>query len=162
MWLEIRGCLVLQRSPIRWAIALVHSWVEATGSVGVLSWLSAQATNAAGLLREVGIIPSAVAVRSTPPIATKAARVAKFVGKGLLRVASAAWTGLKALLCRCGNASSQIVEGLRRAGTQVVDAVQAVAKHPMMAPVAPALKATLALVRPVSWGFVTRRSLGGS
>ena len=36
----------------------------------------------------------------------------------------------------------------------------AVAEHPMMAPLAQAVKATLALVRPVSWVFVAHRLLG--
>jgi hypothetical protein len=101
-----------------------------------------------------------LAVLSTPPIAAAAGRVARFVGKGVLRVASAAWTGLKGLLGRCGSTGTRIVEGLARAGTHVADAVKVVAQHPMMAPLAQTLKATLALVRPVSWGFVTHRLLG--
>jgi hypothetical protein len=152
--------LSLPRSAIRWAVDLFHRWVEATGSVGVFSWLSARARDAAGLVRTVGVVPSALAVLSTPRIAAAAGRVAKFVGRGLLRVASAAWTGLKALLKRCGNTGTRIAEGLGQAGTYVADAVTTVAQHPMMAPVAKALKATLALVRPVSWGFVTHRLLG--
>src|SRR5665811_107693 len=44
-------------------------------------------------------------------------------------------------------------------GTQVAETVRAVAKHPVMAPVVHALKATLALVHPVSSGFVTHRLL---
>ena len=55
---------------------------------------------------------------------------------------------------------TQVAEGLARAGTYVVDAVTTVAQHPMMVPLAQAVKATLALVRPVSWGFVTHRLLG--
>ncbi len=150
----------LPRSAIRWAIDLFHRWVEATGSVGVISWLSARARDAAGLVRTVGVVPSALAVLSTPPIAAAAVRVAKFVGKGVLRVASAAWTGLKGLLNRCGNTGTRIAEGLGRAGTYVADAVTTVALHPMMVPLAQALRATLALVRPVSWGFVTHSVLG--
>ncbi len=75
-------------------------------------------------------------------------------------MASAAWTGLKALLGRCGSTGTRVAEGLGRAGTQVADAFRAAAQHPVMAPVARALKATLALVRPVSWAFVTHRVLG--
>src|SRR5450759_1060381 len=152
--------LSLPRSAIRWAVDLFHRWVEATGRLGVLSWLSARARDAAGLFRTVGVVPSAFAVLSTPPIAAAAGRVAKFVGRGLVRVAKATWTGLKGLLNRCGTTGTRIAEGLGRAGTYVADAVTAVAQHPMMAPVAKALKATLALVRPVSWGFVTHRLLG--
>ena len=152
--------LSLPRSAIRWAIDLFHRWVEATGSVGVISWVSARARDAAGLFRQVGILPSAVAVLSTPRIAAAAGRVARFVGRGLLAVASCAWNGLKGLLNRCGNTGTRIAEGLARAGDYVADAVTTVAQHPMMAPVARALKATLALVRPVSWGFVTHRLLG--
>ena len=55
---------------------------------------------------------------------------------------------------------TQVAEGLARAGTYVVDAVTTVAQHPMMVPLAQAVKATLALVRPVSWAFVTHRLLG--
>jgi len=152
--------LSLPRSAMRWAIDLFHRWVEATGSVGVLSWLSAQVRNAAGLFRTAGVVPSALAVLSTPSITAAAVRVAKLAGRGLLRVASAAWTRLKALLGRCGNTGTRVAEGLGRAGTYVADAVTTVAQHPIMVPLAQALKATLALVRPVSWGFVTHRLLG--
>lgn len=152
--------LSLPRSAIRWAVALFHRWVEATGSVGVLSWLGQQARNAAGLFRQVGIVPSVVALLSTPPIAAAAARVARFLGNGLHRVASAAWTGLKALLGRCGNTGTQIAESLGRAGTYIADAAHAVANHPMMGRLAQALDATLALVRPVSSGLITHRLLG--
>jgi hypothetical protein len=152
--------LSLPRSAIRWAIDLFHRWVEATGSLGVLSWVSARARDAVGLVRTVGVLPSALAVLSIPPVAAAALRVAKFVGKGIVRVAKAAWTGLKALLNRCGSTGTRVAEGLGRAGTYVADAVTAVAQHPMMAPVAKAVKATIALVRPVSWGFVTHRLLG--
>jgi hypothetical protein len=152
--------LSLPRSAIRWAVDLFHRWVEATGRLGVLSWLSARARDAAGLFRTVGVVPSALAVLSTPPIAAAAGRVARFVGRGLLRVASAAWTGLKGLLNRCGSTGTRIAEGVARAGTCVADAVTAAAQHPMMAPLAQALKATLALVRPVSWAFVTHRLVG--
>jgi len=152
--------LSLPRSAIRWAIDLFHRWVEATGSVGVFSWVSARARDAAGLLRQVGILPSAMAVLSTPPIAAAAGRVARFVGSGLLRVASAACTGLKGLLNRCGNTGTRIAEGLARAGTRVADAFRAAAVHPMMGRLGQGLDATLALVRPVSWGVVTHRLLG--
>jgi len=115
--------LSLPRSAMRWAIDLFHRWVEATGSVGVLSWLSAQVRNAAGLFRTAGVVPSALAVLSTPSITAAAVRVAKLAGRGLLRVASAAWTRLKALLGRCGNTGTRVAEGLGRAGTYVADAV---------------------------------------
>ena len=42
------------RSAIRWAIDLFHRWVEATGSLGVLSWVSARTRDAADLFRTVG------------------------------------------------------------------------------------------------------------
>jgi hypothetical protein len=152
--------LSLPRSAIRWAVDLFHRWVEATGTVDVISWLSARARDAADLFRTAGIVPSALAVLSTPPIAAAAGRVAKFIGRGLVRVAKAAWTGLKGLLNRCGTTGTRVAEGLGRAGTYVADAVTTVAQHPMMAPLARALRATLTLVRPVSWGFVTHRLLG--
>ena len=152
--------LSLPRSALRWAVELFHGWVEATGSVGVLSWLGQQARNAAGLFRQVGILPSALALLSTPPIAGAAARVARFLGNGLRRVASAAWTGLKSLLGRCGNTGTQIAEGLGRAGTHIADAAHAAVSHPMMGRLAQALDATLALVRPVSWALVAHRLLG--
>ena len=152
--------LSLPRSAIRWAVDLFHRWVEATGGLGVLSWVSDHARDAVGLIRTAGIVPSALALLSTPPIAAAAARVAKFVGKGLLRVASAAWSGLKGLLGRCGNTGSQVVEVLSQAGATVAGAFRAAAQHPVMAPVARALRACSALVRPVSWGLVAHRLLG--
>jgi hypothetical protein len=152
--------LSLPRSAIRWAIDLFHRWVEATGSVGVISWLSARARDAAGLVRTVGIVPSALALLSAPPVAAAVVRVAKFAGRGIVRVAKAAWTGIKGLLGRCGNTGSQVVEVLSQAGTTAAGAFRTAAQHPVMAPVARALRACAALVRPVSWGFVTHRLLG--
>jgi hypothetical protein len=152
--------LSVPRSAIRWAIGLFHRWVEAAGSVGVLSWLGQQARNAAGLFRQVGIVPSALAVLSTPPVAAAAARVVRFLGRGIRQVASAAWTGLKSLLGRCGNTGTQIAEGLGRAGTYIADASRAAAGHPMMGRLGQGLDATVALVRPVSQGLVAHRLLG--
>lgn len=151
--------LSLPRSAIRWAVSLFDRWVEATGSVGFISWLGGKVRSAAGLFRRVGIVPSSLALLSTPSIADAAAGVARFLGKGLRWVASTAWTGLKALLGRCGNTGTQIIEGLGRAGTQVADAFRAAASHPMMGRLAQGLDATLAFVRPVSWGMVTHRLL---
>ena len=152
--------LSLPRSAVRWAVALFHRWVEATGSVGILSWVSARARDAAGLFRQVGVVPSALAVLSTPPIAAAAAGVFRFLGNGLRQVASAAWTGLKSLLGRCGKTGTRIAEGLGRAGTHIAEAFRAAASHPMMGRLTQALDATLALVRPVSWGLVAHRMLG--
>ena len=151
--------LSLPRSAIRWALDLFDRWIESDGSIGVVSWLGSQARNAASLLRTVGIVPSALAVLSTPPIAAAAGRAARFVGKGMLRMASAAWAGLKALLGRCGSTGTRIAAGLGRAGTYVASAARTVASHPMMVPLAQALTATLALVRPISWGLVAHRLL---
>jgi hypothetical protein len=147
------------RSAIRWAIGLFHRWVEATGSAGVLSWLGGQARNAASLIREAGIVPSLFAALSTPPIPAAAAQAARFVGRGIVRVAKAACAGIKALLGRCGTTGVQITDTLTNAGTRVAETVRAVARHPLMTPVVHALRATLALVHPVSSGFVTHRLL---
>jgi hypothetical protein len=151
--------MAVPRSAIRWAIGLFHRWVQATGSAGVLSWLGGQARNAASLIREAGIVPALVAVLSAPPVAAAAVQVAKFAGRGIVRVAKAAWTGIKSLLGRCGVTGVQIVEKLSTTGTKIADAVRWVAKHPLMVPVIHAFKATLALVRPVSRGFVVNRLL---
>ncbi len=106
-------------------------------------------------------MPSVVAVLSAPPVAAAAVHVAKFVGRGILSVAKAAWTGIKSLLGRCGSTGALITESLSRTGTQVADAVRAVAKHPMMQPVVKAVQATLFLVHPVSSGVVAHRLLQG-
>jgi hypothetical protein len=151
--------MTLPRSAIRWAIGLVHRWVEVTGSAGVLPWLSGQARGAASLIREAGIVPSLLAVLSTPPIPAATVQAARFVGRGIVRVAKAGWSGIKSLLGRCGTTGAQIVETLTTTGTRVAEAVRVVAKHPLMTPVVRALRATLALVHPVSSGFVTHRLL---
>ena len=151
--------MAVPRSAIRWAIGRFHGWVEATGSAGVLSWLSGQARSAASLIREAGIVPSLLAVLSTPPIPDAVASAARFAGRGVVRVAKAAWTGIKSLLGYCGTTGVAIVETLTTTGARVSETVRAVAKHPLMAPVVQAFKATLALVHPVSSGFVTHRLL---
>jgi hypothetical protein len=104
--------IAVPRSAIRWAIGLFHRWVEATGSAGVLSWLGGQARVAGSLIREAGIVPSILAVLSTPPVTAAAVSAAKFVGRGIVRVAKAAWTGIKSLLGRCGSTGNQIVQSL--------------------------------------------------
>ena len=147
------------RSAIRWAIGLFHRWVEAAGSVSVFSWLGQQARNAAGLIRATGVVPVALAVLSTPPIAAAAARGARFVGRCIVHVAKAAWGGIRGLLGRCGNTGTRIVEGLSRAGTQTADAVRSVAQSQIMFSIVKAVRATLALVRPVSQGVVSSRLL---
>jgi hypothetical protein len=101
-----------------------------------------------------------LAVLSTPPIASAAARGVRFLGNGIRRVASAAWTGLKALLGRCGNTGTEIAEGLGRAGNHIADAAHAVAGHPIIGRIVQALDATWALVRPVSWALLAHRLLG--
>jgi hypothetical protein len=158
-YLAYYKALSLARSAVGWALRQIHRGVEVTGNVGVFSWLSGQARNVVGLIREAGIVPSVLAVLSAPPITVAAVRAARSVGNGVLRMASAAWTGLKGLLGRCGSTGTQIVESLSRTGTHVADAAGSVAKHPMMTPVVHALRATLALVRPVSQGFVAHRLL---
>ena len=151
----------VSRSAIGWVVGMFHRWVEATAGVGVFSWLRVQLGNAAGLIRAAGAVPMAAAFLSAPPGASAAARLARFVGNGLRPVASAAWTGLKALLGRCGSTGAQISQSLSRTGTQVAGVVHAVAAHPMMAPVVSALRAALALVHPISHGFVAHKVLQG-
>src|ERR1039458_7853866 len=90
--------MAVPRSAIRWAIGLFHRWVEVTGSAGVLSWLGGQARSAARLIREAGIVPSLLAVVSTPPIPAAAAQAARFAGRGVARIAKVAWTSIKSLL----------------------------------------------------------------
>src|ERR1039458_2300721 len=104
--------MTVPRSAIRWAIGLFHRWVEATGTAGLLSWLGGHARNATSLIREAGVVPSLFAVLSTPPIPAAAVSAAKFVGKGIVHVAKAAWTGIKSLLGRCGSTGNQIVQSL--------------------------------------------------
>jgi len=164
---ELRGAaysayykaMSLPRSVVRWALSQIHRLVTATASTGVFSWLSGLARHAVGVIRTAGIVPSIVAVITTPPIAAGVVRVARFLGKGLLQVASAAWSGIKGVLGRLGSTGTQIQESLSRTSSQVATVVSSVAKHPMMAPVVKALKATVALVRPVSQGVVAHRLL---
>jgi hypothetical protein len=152
--------MAVPRSAIRWVLSQLHRWVEATGGLGVLSWVSDHARDAVRLIRTAGVVPSVVAVLSMPLVTAAAIRVAKFVGKGLVRVAKAAWTGIKSVLGRCGTTGAQIVQTLSTTGTKIAETVKAVAKHPLMAPVVHVLKAAVALVRPVSQGFVANRLLG--
>ena len=86
--------------------------------------------------------------------------MARFLGKGLRQVASAAWSGIKSALGLLGSTGTQIQASLSRTGSQVATAVRSVTKHPMMAPVVKAVRATVALVRPVSQGVVVHRLLG--
>lgn len=149
----------LPRSAIRWAISLFQKWAEATASIGAFAWLGQQARNATGIIRAAGVIPVTVAVLSTPPIAAAATRLARFVGNGVRKMASAAWSGLKGLLARGGSTGARITQGLADARTKVVDVVRAAVEHPVMVPVAHVLQATMAFVRPISQAFVAHRLL---
>ncbi len=75
-------------------------------------------------------------------------------------MASAAWSGVKSALGLLGSTGTQIQASLSNTGSQVATAVRSVTKHPMMAPVVKAVRATVALVRPVSRGLVAHRLLG--
>jgi hypothetical protein len=152
--------LSVPRSAIRWAMSLFQRWADATASVGAFTWLGQQARSATSLVRAAGIAPVAVAVLSTPPLARAVTGGARLAGNGLLKAASAAWSGLKTLLARCGNTGTRITGGLAHAGANIAGAVRAAAQHPIMVPIAHALRATLALVRPISQGFVAHRMLG--
>jgi hypothetical protein len=160
---ELRGAALtayykamsLPRSIVRWGLAQLHRLVEATGGGGVLAWFSKQASTVVGLVRQAGVVPAVVAVLSAPPVAAAAVRVAKVVGRGIVSVAKAAWTGTKSLLGHCGSTGSRITESLSHTGTVIAETVKVVVGHPMVKPVVHALKATLALVRPVSPGLLT-------
>jgi hypothetical protein len=149
----------LPRSIVRWGLGQLHRLVEATGGLGVLSWVSDHARDAAGLIRTAGVVPTVVAVLSTPRVAAAAVRVAKFIGRSIVRVAKAAWTGTKSLLGQCGTTGIQITDTLTTTGTKIADAVKVVVGHSMVKPVVHAFRATLALVRPVSQGWVANRLL---
>jgi hypothetical protein len=150
--------LALPRSATGWVVSLFHRWVEATGTAGAFLWLGEQARDATSILRQAGIVPSVVAMLSTPPVPNAALRAAKFVGRGIARIAIAAWAGLKGSLGR--SSTGKRIEGsLSHTGTQIGDAVSSLAGDPMMQPVVHGLKATLSLVRPVSQGLVAHRLL---
>lgn len=149
----------LPRSAIRWAVSLLQRWTETMASIGVFSWLGQQARKATGIIQSAGIIPVAVAVLSTPPIAAAATRLAQLVGNGVRRMGTSIWTGLKSLLARCGSTGAKVSQGLSHAGAKVADSLKAAAQHPVMAPITQALRATAALVRPISQGLVAHRLL---
>jgi hypothetical protein len=149
----------LPRSAAGWVVSLLHRWVEATGSAGAFLRLGEQARDATSLLRQVGIMPSVVAVLSTPPVPHAALRVAQFLGRGIAYIARAAWAAIKGSLGRCGITGTQIAGSLSHTGTQIGDASSSLARHPMTTPIVHALRATLTLVRPVSQGLVAHRLL---
>jgi hypothetical protein len=150
----------LPRSAFRWAVNLFDRWVDATASAGVLAWLGRLARSAVGLLRKAGVVPVAVAVLSTPPVATAVTRLARFVGNGVLRAASFTWAVVRDLLTRSGTTGTQIAEGLEVLGAMVADSIRAAARHPLMAIVLHALRATLDQVRLVSQSIAVTRLLG--
>ena len=135
--------LSVSRSALGWVLSQLHRWVEATGGLGVLSWVSDHVRDVVGLIGTACVVPSVLAVLSAPPVAAAAVRVAKLAGRSIVRVAKAVWTGIKSLLGRCGSTGKQITESLSRTGTVIADAVKVVVGHPMMAPVVHALKATI-------------------
>jgi hypothetical protein len=149
----------VSRSALGWVLSQLHRWVEATGGLGVLSWVSDHAKYAVGPIREPGSCPPLwpFCLRHILPLPPSIRPSSS--GGGLVRIAKAAWTGIKSLLGRCGSTGTLITESLSHTGTQIAETVKAVAKHPMMAPVVHAIKATLALVRPVGLGCVANRLL---
>ena len=148
----------LPRSAAGWVMTLLHRWVEATGSAGAFLRLGEQVQDATSLLRRVGIMPSVVAVLSTPPVPHAALCVALFLNRGIAHIARAAWAAIKGSLSRCGT-GEQLAVCLSHTGTQIGDAVSSLAGHPMMTPIVHALRAILTLVRPVSQGLVAHRLL---
>src|ERR1035437_4619989 len=50
----------VSRSALGWVLSQLHRWVEATGGLGVLSWVSDHANDAVGLIRAAGVMPTVV------------------------------------------------------------------------------------------------------
>jgi hypothetical protein len=142
-------------------VGLFQRWVDATANVGVFTWLGQQAMNAAGLIRAAGARPG----RRRGPAHPTGSRGCGPCGPvrrqrpapgGLLRVDRPQGR----LLARCGTTGKRISQGLAHAGAKVAGTVRAAVQHPIMEPIAQAMRATLALVRPLSQGFVAHRLLG--
>jgi hypothetical protein len=149
----------IPRSAVNRVMSLIHQWPNATGRGGGFAWLPRLARNAVGLTRAVGVVPVLFAVLSTPPVATAAARAARFISDALLRLTTSTWASVKDWLTRCGSAGTQVAEGLETVGAMVASSFRAAAQHPIVITVLQSSRATWALVRPVSQGLVTHRLL---
>ena len=151
--------IAVPRAALGWVLRHLHAIAAAAADVRGLTRLGGLGKSALATVREVGIIPTAVAVLSTPVVAAHVLRAAKAVGRGLVRLARSAWAGTQGLLSRGGSTGENITSGITSAGTTVAAVARRVLRHPVTQQVLPAFAAAATLTRPVSHALLAHRVL---
>ena len=152
--------LALPRGAAGWVLRYLRTLLDGVGEHRLLSWASTQLRTAAGMVRDVGIVPVAAAVLSTPPVWRATLRLAKKAGSALITFGRGLWARVNALLNGGGTTGAGVSQSLSRAGAALAGAARAVLAHPIAQPVLQTVQSLLGLVRPVSQGVVTHRLLG--
>ena len=152
--------LALPRGAAGWALRHVRTLLDGVGEHRLLRWASARLRTAAGMVRDVGIVPVAAAVLSAPPVWRATLRLAKAAGSALTTFGRGLWARVKGLLGHGGTTGARVSQALSQAGAALAGAARAVLAHPASQPVLQTVQSLSGLVRPVSQSVVTHRLLG--
>ena len=152
--------LALPRGAAGWVLRHLRTLLDGVGEHRLASWVSTRLRTAAGMARDVGIVPVAAAVLSTPSVWRATLRLARSAGSALATFGRGLWARVKGLLAHGGITGARVSQALSRAGAALGGAARAVLAHPAAQPVLRTVQSMLGLVRPVSQGLVTHRLLG--
>lgn len=152
--------LALPRGAAGWVLRHLRTLLDGVGEHRLANWASTRLRTAAGMVRDVGIVPVAAAVLSTPPAWRATRHLARSAGSALATFGRGLWTRVKGLLAHGGTTGARVSQALSRAGAALGGAARTVMAHPVAQPVLQTVQSLLGLVRPVSQGLVTHRLLG--
>ena len=152
--------LALPRGAAGWALRHLRTLLDGVGEHRLASWAGTRLRTAAGMVRDVGIVPVAAAVLSTPPVWRAMLRLAMSAGSALATFGRGLWARVNGLLNRGGTTGVRVSQSLSRAVAALAGAAHAVLAHPIAQPVLQTVQSLSGLVRPVSQGVVTHRLLG--
>lgn len=152
--------LALPRGAAGWVLRHLRTLLDGVGEHRLASWASTRLRTAVGMVRDVGIVPVAAAVLSTPPVWRATLGLARAAGSALLTFGRGLWASIKGLLGHGGTTGARVSQALSQAGAALAGAVRAVLAHPAAQSVLQTVQSLSGLVRPVSQGVVTHRLLG--
>ncbi|MFW5471626.1 hypothetical protein ACOCJ4_16450 [Knoellia sp. CPCC 206435] len=152
--------LSLPRGAAGWALRHARTLLDEVSEHRLLGWAASRLQDASRFLRSVGVIPTAAAVLSTPPVRRTAARWAQAIGGAIATFGRSVWARTHRLLARGGTIGIRLSTTLNNAASMVASAVHAVASHPAVHQLMQALSGLSMAIRPLSHSVVAHRALG--
>ncbi|USQ75347.1 hypothetical protein [Ornithinimicrobium cryptoxanthini] len=149
--------LSLPRAATGWALRQLHTLVGAAGDNHVAAWLTARTSAAVTFVRQVGFVPLAATVLSTPRVWAGATRLLRAASGFLARLGHGLWTGLDRLLHRAGPVGVQVSNRLTSATATVRRVTNRMLTHAVVRTVTSAGFEAAQLVRPISRAVLAHR-----